>query len=385
MNILHIAPNAPYNDNWGYQENLLPKYQKKAGHDVSLIVTNLSFKDGKTVETECREYVSDDGVNIIRLKKKQYPLGIQTKLCAKLEVYPYLEKIKPDLVFYHGLHGTTVYDAVKYKKKLNPNCVIVQDNHMDPNNGMGTSGLKNKLLRAISRRTVRKTMPYISRVYGVTPWRKKYAEEYYGVPSYKTDVLIMGADDEQMNIDSKEKLRGEIRAQYEVDARDFLVVTGGKIDRAKQIHLLMEACGSLSGVKLLIFGKVSDELSSEFEALLARHKNIVHVGWIEASQVYKYFFAADLVVFPGGHSVMWEQACASKTPCVFRKWEGIEHLNNGGNCRFVSDISVCALKEEIQKLCFTPAYYEMKAIADSKRTDVFLYSHIAKKSVECAE
>ena len=40
MKIVHIAPNAPYNDNWGYQDNLLPRYQKKLGHDVTVIITN---------------------------------------------------------------------------------------------------------------------------------------------------------------------------------------------------------------------------------------------------------------------------------------------------------------------------------------------------------
>lgn len=50
MRIVHIAPNAPYNNYWGYQENLLPKYQKKLGHEVILIVSNTEHKNGKIVE-----------------------------------------------------------------------------------------------------------------------------------------------------------------------------------------------------------------------------------------------------------------------------------------------------------------------------------------------
>lgn len=41
LKIMHIAPNAPYNAGWSYQENLLPKYQAALGHDVMLVVTNL--------------------------------------------------------------------------------------------------------------------------------------------------------------------------------------------------------------------------------------------------------------------------------------------------------------------------------------------------------
>ena len=62
MKIVHIAPNAPYNENCGYQENLLPKYHKKLGNEVTLITTNTMHEDGQIVETECCDKVLDDGV-----------------------------------------------------------------------------------------------------------------------------------------------------------------------------------------------------------------------------------------------------------------------------------------------------------------------------------
>ena len=73
MRIVNIAPSAPYNDYWGYQDNLLPKYQKKLGHDVTMITTNLIHKDGSIAEIPCDDYFLKDGVRIIRLKKEKYP------------------------------------------------------------------------------------------------------------------------------------------------------------------------------------------------------------------------------------------------------------------------------------------------------------------------
>ena len=96
MKIVHIAPNATYNDNWGYQDNLLPKYQKKAGHDVTVIVSTKTFKNGEQTETEPSDYTLDDGVRVIRLKKKAYFHPILTSLHARLDVYPYLEELHPD-------------------------------------------------------------------------------------------------------------------------------------------------------------------------------------------------------------------------------------------------------------------------------------------------
>lgn len=383
MKIVHIAPRAPYNDYWGYQDNLLPKYQKKLGHDVTVIITNTMHQDGRIVETDCADYVLDDGVRVIRLKVKQYPHGVLTSLNSKLPVYEYLKEIRPDFIFYHSLHGTTIFDAIRYKKKINPDCVIVQDNHVDYNNCNNPYGIKGKVVRSFQRYVNRKANPYVSRVYGVTPWRKTYAEDYYRIPCQKTDVLVMGADDEKLDFENRDAIRRRIREAHGVAESDFLIVTGGKIDAEKNIDTLMEACGGMEGVKLLIFGQVNQNIKEKFDQLLREHLNLIYIGWLKADQVYDYFFAADLVAFPGGHSVMWEQACACKVPCLVKRWEGMEHVNNGGNCGFLDDTSVDGLKKAIQELIFTEKYNRMLEVAQSNATDIFLYSKIAEKSLEC--
>ena len=146
----------------------------------------------------------------------------------------------------------------------------------------------------------------------------------------------------------------------------------------------MEACSTLNDVKLIVFGEVADELKSKFYKLL-ENENIIYIGWVESNKVYEFFYAADLIVFPGQHSVLWEQACASKVPCVFEKWEGMNHVDNGGNSDFISQISIETIRNKIVELKFTEKYYKMKRIAESEKTDVFLYSNIAKKSLECLE
>ena len=224
----------------------------------------------------------------------------------------------------------------------------------------------------------------MDKVYGVTPWRKTYAEDYFGIPKEKTDVLIMGADDDWMNFENRAEIRKSIREQYKIGEDDFLIVTGGKIDARKKIDILMEASAGLKDVKLIVFGEVADELKERFDELL-KNGNIIYIGWIASDKVYEYFYAADLVVFPGQHSVLWEQACASKVPCVFEKWDGMDHVNNGGNSDFISPINAETVRNKIIELKFTEKYYAMKQIAESEKTDIYLYSNIAKKSLECAK
>jgi hypothetical protein len=145
----------------------------------------------------------------------------------------------------------------------------------------------------------------------------------------------------------------------------------------------MNACGRLGNTHLLLFGNVDEGISDEFDSLLKKYENITHIGWLDANKVYDYFIASDLVVFPGTHSVLWEQACACKTPCVFKRWDGTEHVDNGGNSVFLDDVTEATLYERIKTLVFTDEYNAMKKVAESSATDVYLYSKIAEKSLEC--
>lgn len=384
MKIVHIAPNAPYNDYWGYQDNLLPKYQKKLGHDVTIIITNTMHKDGKIVRTDCSDYVLNDGVRVIRREYKQYHLTKLTRVFSDLDVLPLLNELRPDFIFYHGLISYTIKDVVKYVKK-NPRCKIVEDNHMDYNIGNQARTIKEKLIRLWRRWLNKTTVPYVEKIYGVTPWRKVYAEEYFGIPVAKTDVLIMGADDEKVNLEKKDETRRQIRDRYHVSDNDFLIVTGGKIDKKKGIDVLAEACAEFNQkVKLLVFGSISNDVKEKMKKLISENDNIICIGWIDSDRVYDYFFAADLVFFPGQHSVLWEQACASKVPCVFERWDGMDHVDNGGNSDFVEPITVETIKSKINELLYTDRYYRMKKVAESEATDIYMYSKIAEKSLECA-
>lgn len=383
MRIVHIAPNAPYNEGWGYQENLLPKYQHNLGHEVTLVITNLMHQNGKLVETDCCDKMMPDGVRLIR-KPSGYSThhGLIESIRNDMDVYSLLCELKPDYVFFHGLSSSAIRHVVLYKCKNNTKCVIVQDNHVDEANAYRPSWWKRLLLRTFYRQLVRSTISYVDKVYGVTPWRQEYAEGFYGVPHNKTDILIMGADDDSMDLANRLTYRNKIRSQFGISNEEFLIVSGGKLDEYKNIDVLMEACGRIDKVRLIIFGSVEEKIKERFHQLLSRFGNITYIGWIKASDCYKYFYAADLVCFPGSHSVLWEQACASKVPCMFKRWHGMNHVDNGGNSVFVDSDNMLVLQKEIQEMLFTPKYYSILDVARSEKTDIYRYSFIAQKSID---
>ena len=385
MKIVHIAPNAPYSEGWGYQENLLTKYQKKLGNDVSLIITTSTNQKERVVDPRECNYISEEGIHVIRLDKKRILTETVTNIFSYLSVYDILVEESPDLIFFHGLLSVSIFDAIKYKCKCNLKCKIIQDNHADYNIGQKSNTVKLKILRQYYRIMNHFSQKHVEKVYGVTPWRKLYAEDYFGINPIKTDVLIMGADDEKIDFKNRESIRKEIRNKFKINKDEFLIVTGGKIDSKKKIDILVNACGGIPGVKLLIFGSVAEQYREYFHKVYNKYDNVIFIGWISADTVYDYFFAADLICFPGQHSVLWEQACASKTPCLFARWPGMEHVNNGGNSDFVDVIDEEHIENKIKELQFTPQYQNMKRIADSNCTDIYLYSNIAIKSLEIVE
>ena len=120
MKIVHIAYGAIFTDGFGYQENLLTKYQAKIGHDVTLIVQNLTRNKEKIVETECKNFYASGGFEVITCKVKKYKNIILKYIfnpLAHMSVFDHLVRLKPDMIFYHGLSSDTILQVIQYKKK----------------------------------------------------------------------------------------------------------------------------------------------------------------------------------------------------------------------------------------------------------------------------
>jgi len=91
---------------------------------------------------------------------------------------------------------------------------------------------------------------------------------------------------------------------------------------------------------------------------------------------------SDLGVFPGTHSVLWEQACANGLPCIFKRWNGIEHVLVNDNCILMKDTSDKELGIQIIKLYEDKKrMLELKSNAMEYGRNRFLYSLISKQLI----
>lgn len=347
MKILHICLAAFYIDNFAYQENLLPRFQKKSGHEVEIIASTETFVDNMHLGyVEPSEYLNEDGIKVIRIP---YVSWLPHKIAKKLRIYKglsqYIKDFCPQFIFLHDVQFLSITEIIAYKQK-HSSIRICADGHTDYINS-ARGFLSKKILHGIIyKHYVRKAIPYIERFYGTLPSRNDFFREMYGVPENKISLLPIGADDDMIQQLEEENVREKIRHEYNLIDQEYLFITGGKIDRAKEavLTLMRVIRRSELPVKLLVFGSVAPELKSEFDTLLCSEK-IIYSGWVNERKSYELLLSADAAIYPCLHSTLWEQSAGSGLPCALRHIEGFTHMNVNNNCYYMKNIN----EEEIER------------------------------------
>lgn len=381
MRILNICMGAPFSEQYTYQDNLLSKYQQKHGHDtIVLTTTRMRNEQGKVVNTSSGERVLGNGVTLIRMpapgKLFQF-LGIYKGLYQKIA------EIKPDFIFIHGLTSFVPASAIRYQKK-NPKVRIVADNHQDE----GTTYTKKfpyNIILSCFKMLWKLWIHRVECVYGTTSWRKAFAGEYLGIPENKLDVLIMGIDSDQLPGNS-ETVRQQVRKELKIGDQEFVFITGGKLDKHK---LTLEALRAFHEIvhesaRMIVFGSIGADIKSEFEELVMKDDRICYIGYIDSKDVHRYFLASDFGVFPGRHSVLWEEAIGCGLPCIFKAYEEKDHTDVCGNCIRLKDLSQESIYVVLRDVITDQQRYHALKESALHAAEQFSYHAIADKSVEHA-
>lgn len=383
MKIVHICLAAVYIEGFGYQENILPQCHRAMGFEVTVLTSDTVFDRNYTQKTrEDKDYINQYGIHVITLSRsKRY--GYYSKFRDYANLYNELQKEKPSIIFVHGGQFVALKDVIDYCKS-NSHVRLYIDQHGDYYN-MRLDRWQDRFVQYwIYGFWMRKAIPYVDKFWGVTPWRCQYLNEVYGIPKEKIGLLVMGGDDTCIHYDEKKQIRTNIRKILSLKESDFVLITGGKIDRNKNIHVLMRAVAELNrnNLKLIVFGQPDKEMQSLIKEL-SKDMHIINIGWLDSTKVYDYFLASDLVVFPGTHSVLWEQACACGIPGIFKDWVGMRHVDVGGNAIFINGDDKNEIKNVVSKILDSPTMYKtMREVAEKKAIPYFSYKEISKRAIE---
>ncbi len=380
MKIMHIMLGAFYIDNYSYQENLLPKYHKKAGHEVEIVASLYTFdENGKGAWLpKATKYMNEHDIPVTRLAftKSKFSSRIRRYVGLMDE----LERFNPEVLFIHGVQFCDIDVIVKYLK-THKDVKVYADNHADFSNSARNWISKNLQHRVMWRRCAQAINPYVIKFYGVLPARVDFLINEYKLPAEKVELLVMGADDEKVKSALNPEIKQQLRKEYGILDDQHVIMTGGKIDSNKpQTILLMKAINELRipKLKLIVFGTVSKELKDKFEEQLS--ERVIYVGWKKSDDIYNEYAVADIIAFPGLHSVLWEQAVAMGKPCIFRKLEGFTHIDLDGNCMYFEDDTIEGYGKVIKATLDN--LEQLKSVAEKKGLDFFSYKKIAEKALE---
>ena len=360
---------------------MLPKYHVKMGYDVTVIASLFTFgADGRGSWLEgYSEYDDKNGFHVVRLPYKK-PLMINKTLRHYDRFEEILNREAPDIIFSHNVSFADVSVLVKYLKK-HPNVRVYADNHADFVNSAKHLLSKHILHPIIWRYYAKMLEPYLVKCYGVIPIRCRFLKEVYHINPDIIEFLPMGVDDESIPAD-RMAIRTAIRKELSIPEDDMVILTGGKIDRLKNTHVLVEAFNSIRNrhIHLIICGTLTPDMEY-LETEIAKNQNIHHLGWCNPERVMNCMVASDMACFPGTHSTLWEQSVGVGLPAIFKRWSEMEHVNVNGNCCFVKGDDVEELKIAISSMLNTENFmqYKTKSIEASKS---FLYSEISKKAIQ---
>lgn len=298
------------------------------------------------------------------------------------QFYEVLCKETPDIIFSHGCQYKDASLVAKYIKN-HPNVKLFVDNHADFTNSATNFISKTILHKIVWRHYAHKLLPYTEKFWGVLPARVDFLTDVYKLPKEKCELLVMGADDELVEKSNAQKEEKNLRGKYGIRDSDFLIVTGGKIDKAKiQTELLIKAVKKLErqDVKLLLFGSIEEDIKERILSLVDGNQ-VIYAGWVTPEGSYDYFSIADIVVFPGRHSVFWEQVAGQGKPMVVKDWPGTHHIDVGGNVAFIEQDTVKEIFVCLESIIDQRKFKMMNETALLKARNIFSYRNIAWRSI----
>lgn len=390
MRIVHISLSGPYTDNWSYQDNILPRVQRRQGNDVTVIAPCLKHENtDQIVDTPPGDYVLKDGVRVIRLPlNRDGFIGKVNNLLRPYKVYTWLEELSPNIIMLHGLgFGESNRQVARYIRK-HPKCILVGDTHMYNRLATKPQNFKHRLIQEYYQSVRKLLYPYYKKLFGITPACVSFAVNEYGVSREKIDLLPLGYDPALCPWEDRKRIRSEFREKHGIAEDEILIVHGGKIIPRRKTPETIQAVQMLNNpkVKLMIFGAIAEEMKPQVEPLLEQYSDsVIYLGRVDPKVYNEAYLAADLALFPGGQSVVWQEAIGCGVPIAVGNDEFLDYLNQGGNAAFIDDTTPAGIHAVLAEILQEENLKHMKKAAEGEAREFFSYERIAKLVTDCVD
>ena len=383
-----------YIENLEYQENLLVKFYRKHGHEVTVITSTydnvFDYYNDKIDNSKPARTYYDHGAKIFKLPFKYNILG---KIKKFKDITKIVEDFQPDLLYVHDIMPN-MFEMLAYKKR-NPHVKMIMDYHADytnsANNWLSLHFLHKIIRKYLYMNPIRK---HISRFYPIIPGSAQFLNEVYGIPESEMEVLPLGADVDLAAEIRDGSFRNDIRKQLNIKDTDKVLFTGGKFAPLKRTELVLEVFNEINApdLHLIIVGEADENTISYKEKLMdlaVGKENIHFVGWLNNRGVYEHLAASDIAVFPSSQSIIWLQALASHLPIIIGDFgnQSLDYLNEYGAVieLELENINVKNFKREIEKQLIDENLRQGKLNAAKTAAKYLDWNNLIKKTLSHVE
>ena len=157
----------------------------------------------------------------------------------------------------------------------------------------------------------------------------------------KVKTIYNGIDTNRFNVENKNKLKQEMRKQYNLEEDDFIFLFTGRIEKEKGVLELINAFNMLDNPrkKLMILGgsfysnNKTTKYVREVKNIIANNKNIIVTGYIPAAEIYKYHYMCDVMVSPS----QWEEPGSLVNQETFASGIPLLSSYSGGTPEYTKD------------------------------------------------
>lgn len=337
---------------FGYQINVLTKYQAMQGHEVIILTgehpeehpTFKGLNDGDVPSMDS-QFEKQYDVKIIRI-----PIFgvISGNVIYKLGYIKKLKELKPDVIMCHTNDTMSAITIAKARKRINK--PLVFDNHML---AMASVNPLHKLFTEYFRKRI--TPLIIKNQWTVIRTQDDpYIIEEFGIPAKQAPFISFGSDLTIFHPD--EGVRKQFRDELKIKDSEFVVVYTGKLGEAKGGKLLAEVCNqtySNNNIVFVIVGTVRSEYEREVEQMLRNSPNrVIRFNSQNYTDLPRFYQMADLFLCPKQCSLSFYDAQACGLPAVVEDNRvNVDRVSHKNGFYFQSG-NAKAMRDQIEK-CLT--------------------------------
>lgn len=381
MKILHW--DEMFHPTFGYQINLLAKFQAMAGHDVTIFTSDnienhptfSTFGNKIDIQYEDKIFTQKYGVKIVRL-----PIYgvISGRVIYKSGYLKKIKQEKPDVVMCHTNDTLSGMNITRRYKKLN--MPVVFDNHMLE---MASKNPLSSLFRNFFKKII---TPVITenKLIVIKTQNDDYINKFYGIPEELTPFISFGSD--TSNFYPNDSIKKKFRKENNISENDFVITYTGKLTEDKGSKILalamLDKIKAIRDVTFIVVGNANGEYEQAAKKIMEQSKNnVVFFPTQRYNDLPQFYQASDLSVFPKQSSLSFYDAQACGLPVIAEDNNvNVDRLNYRNGLTFKSGNSEDFRKKIIEIVNLSPIIYkEMSKNAYLFVKENYDYQHIANQ------